>query len=47
LQVEGASTSDIVLRGNSLARARQPLWLAGDVPPDAVLHDEPMSQKEQ
>ena len=42
LQVEGARTRDVVLRGNSLARARQPLQAASDVPPGAVWDDEPV-----
>jgi hypothetical protein len=40
LQVEGERTSGVVLRGNELTRARRPLQAAGDVPPDAVWHDE-------
>jgi hypothetical protein len=47
LQVEGQRTSDIVLRGNSLARARQPFQAAEAVPPGAVWHDEVVTQKDE
>jgi polygalacturonase len=39
LQVDGKATGDIALRGNSLARARQPLLVADDVPADIVSYD--------
>jgi hypothetical protein len=42
LQVEGQRTKDVVLRGNSLARVRQPLQVASDVPPGAASNDEPV-----
>jgi hypothetical protein len=38
--VEGENSNGIVLRGNHLARARQPLRVAAEVPPDAVSSDE-------
>jgi polygalacturonase len=37
LHVEGANTREIVLDGNHLARARQALSIAPDVPPDALI----------
>jgi hypothetical protein len=40
LSVEGENSNGIVLRGNHLARARQPLRVAAEVPPDAVSSDE-------
>jgi hypothetical protein len=46
LQVEGESTDDIVLRGNSLARARQALLVADDVSSDAVWRHKLLSQEE-
>jgi hypothetical protein len=40
LHLEGERTRDVVLRGNSLARAAQPLLAASDVPPGAFWHDQ-------
>lgn len=40
LSVAGENSSGIVLRGNHLARARQPLQVAAEVPSDAVWSDE-------
>jgi hypothetical protein len=39
LHLEGENTRRIVLRGNDLTQARQPLDVAADVPPDAVWSD--------
>jgi len=39
LRVEGAETQEIALSGNSLTRAAQPVDVAGDVPPDAMMKD--------
>ena len=39
LRLEGENTRRIVLRGNDLTQARQPLDVAADVPPDAVWSD--------
>jgi polygalacturonase len=44
LQVEGASTRAIALRGNNLARARQPLLVADDLSPGAIWYDEIVPQ---
>ena len=40
LSVEGKNSNGIVLRGNHLARARQPLCVAAEVPLEAVSNDE-------
>ena len=37
---KGEASGDIVMRGNSLARAQQPLLVADDVSPDVVWHEE-------
>ncbi len=37
LHVEGEATREIVLEGNYLARARQAIFVAGDIPPGAVI----------
>jgi polygalacturonase len=40
LSVEGENSREIVLRGNDLARARQPLRVAAEVDPEAVAADD-------
>ncbi len=40
LEVAGANTKGIVLRGNNLARARQPLSVADEAPAEAIWADE-------
>jgi hypothetical protein len=39
LQVAGANTQSIVLRGNHLVQAKQPLAISSEVQPDAVWID--------
>jgi hypothetical protein len=40
LSVEGENSNAIVLRGNHLTRARQPLCVAAEAPPEAVTLDD-------